>query len=522
MSGKLDIDIRMFLYKALGASEYLHKTIEFQYRQNEIEYYEAYKNSNYYKCPLFSRYNTKKMEAMEKLAGIDQFELKDDLKKDSFIMKLIKKGFKNPYVFVKERKQIDLGEVVDTVLNKKGKIEDIEESEIFHAGIVALFLCIKFEKPYYAVNPSGEFVLRGLKEAMIATARGIVGYSDEEAVQYEDELKGFYERFRVNRKQKEINLSKMLDCIVMADEKQLLDRNPSRNYFDDIRGEVFRNGVSKYIGAVSGWLKLLGFDESDITSLNVTQDEIRNVFLQTIGMNRENGLKSQEEQDLYVVACFMLMALTKEYRATQSYYFDDVKTRLYDEIIEQRQKLEMKYKVLQEKEGVLIQENTSLRENNKELRKSLKDVEGQRDGFGKQLSQIESNRKELIALREYMFAQENEVPIEEDEDIESLTSSIKAIKGAIVGGHVNWQKKLKEHLPNFTFVSPDNKNIDFSFTDNLDVVFVNTTYNNHALYYKLMSRMNNNDTPLRYLPNRTNIKAILRDVNASMQKLLIK
>ena len=59
----------------------------------------------------------------------------------------------------------------------------------------------------------------------------------------------------------------------------------------------------------------------------------------------------------------------------------------------------------------------------------------------------ESEREELIALREFAYQTQQEEEIRSDLSVEEMKTAIKGKKIAIIGGHVNWHNKLKQQIP---------------------------------------------------------------------------
>lgn len=71
---------------------------------------------------------------------------------------------------------------------------------------------------------------------------------------------------------------------------------------------------------------------------------------------------------------------------------------------------------------------------------------------------------ELIGLRELMFNLDSQTEyIEQELDYIKL----KSIKAVIIGGHEKWQQRMKELLPNVTFIHPDQASFDLSLLNDV-------------------------------------------------------
>ena len=87
------------------------------------------------------------------------------------------------------------------------------------------------------------------------------------------------------------------------------------------------------------------------------------------------------------------------------------------------------------------------------------------------------------------------------------------MKGLIIGGHENWQRKMKELLPGFKFILPDALNFDVSILEGVEGIFVYTNYLNHGLYYKLINEVRKKDRPLYYLSYNINENIVLQQIS---------
>ena len=65
-------------------------------------------------------------------------------------------------------------------------------------------------------------------------------------------------------------------------------------------------------------------------------------------------------------------------------------------------------------------------------------------------------------------------------------------KVLVIGGHINWQNKLKERFPRWQFVEAKQRTFEDSMVHGKEWVICNTEVLDHSTYYKVVSAMNKN------------------------------
>lgn len=71
-----------------------------------------------------------------------------------------------------------------------------------------------------------------------------------------------------------------------------------------------------------------------------------------------------------------------------------------------------------------------------------------------------------------------------------LEKLLRSKKILIMGGHANWQNRIKEVYPKLTYMDSDNVNFDVSILKNADYIFFNTLHCSHTLYFKVKDNLN--------------------------------
>ena len=162
------------------------------------------------------------------------------------------------------------------------------------------------------------------------------------------------------------------------------------------------------------------------------------------------------------------------------------------------------------------QEKATFLAKEKSYLQQIKDLEAQVKSYQKQLEQNDDYNKlqelesEVVGLRKYILTREEEevpsIPLEE------MLKAIGKKKIIIMGGHQQWQRKVKEALPFVELVYVDLINRDFKIISGYDYVFVNTSVLSHGFYSKLMKTLGKEKNKLRYLSGKVNVEKTIEEI----------
>lgn len=117
------------------------------------------------------------------------------------------------------------------------------------------------------------------------------------------------------------------------------------------------------------------------------------------------------------------------------------------------------------------------------------------------IKKYQSERDELIALREFVYKQEQiqEESVSENK-LEKMKQLIADKKIVIIGGHVNWINKLKKLFPKWMYIQPDAyKTVDGKMLEGKDRVYFFTDHINHITYYKFIAAVRERNIPFGYI-----------------------
>ena len=158
------------------------------------------------------------------------------------------------------------------------------------------------------------------------------------------------------------------------------------------------------------------------------------------------------------------------------------------------------------------QEQTEKKQN-ENIIKLEKELKAERERHESDIKAFEAEREELKALRNYVYALNEENVIDEDYKAEEASIDKWNKKRVIVfGGHENWQKKVKKYFPDWTFILADNRSFPSNKMKDKDYVICNTEVLSHALYYKIISSCDKSQKLLYVRSN--NIDLLIQELDA--------
>ena len=134
-----------------------------------------------------------------------------------------------------------------------------------------------------------------------------------------------------------------------------------------------------------------------------------------------------------------------------------------------------------------------------------------------ELEKAEAKNKEVDLLREMVF----EIKMcDLPESKTSLAELVKGKKIVVVGGHVNWQNKMKTTYPDMIILDGHLANVDIAMFKDADLVLFNTANMSHTLYYKLIDAFRSNNVKYDYLGRITNSALLEQEIAYLIEKHL--
>lgn len=113
---------------------------------------------------------------------------------------------------------------------------------------------------------------------------------------------------------------------------------------------------------------------------------------------------------------------------------------------------------------------------------------------------IEEDRRELAALREYVYNLTEEDTIEDTVSVDEMKTFLKGLVLVIVGGHTNWVSKLKADFPEWVYINPTaSGTADVNVIDRADKVYFFTDTISHGAYYRYLNAIRDRKIPFGYI-----------------------
>lgn len=499
---KIKADITTYLIVALGSNKFLHNDIDKIYKNNEREYYKAFKESKYENFPLFRAYTTIKYQYIRKVAGIVVWGCAHDYFND--INFLIKKGYKYLWDNIVNAKEVDLTFIFESYEEKFCVKNKVNQIDYIHANYIAIYLILKHNVNYSIYPGYPEYLDSYFKKTCFDSVSEDLDFSDEMISKYREKIDRFYLRYNIKTMEHQ-TLDMFFENFIIKNTTKVFREKHIINHVK-ARSMTFKMEFTKFIGALAEFIKSLGINETDLTgNFIVTKEELDKVFLSCVYSQEGNNI-TDEEIDFYFVTILFIKALTHEYMTVRSKIIDDLQQNLYYDMDKIELDFKEKEKNFLNKEELLKKEERKIDQENKILREEVNNLKKDIIKYRKQIEEYEDNTKELIALRQFAFSMQNKSfddKIEED-SIENMVGFLNSKKCVIIGGSTNWLNRLKNTLPSFILIDADDLNRDIKFIDNVDAVFYNTAVNNHSFYEKIMKRIRNNDTKLFYINSNMN------------------
>jgi hypothetical protein len=497
------INIRHFLILALGGNVFLHNLIEEIYNENEWEYYENYLKSGFTDDIVIATFTTISEEKMKQTAGIVEWCYNH--KNHDIIYKLIKKGYKFTYQYIQHRTRIDLQEFHHSLMKKRGGADNISDLELFNNDVITLYLCYLQNKPCELRNIAGEIFRNGLEDTYLNCMVKEMNFNEQQQEKYKEGIASLYETYPVPEKyDDQMNISRLFEYAIERKTAEVIIRDRLGD-FVEARKRTFKEPYLKEIGALSGWVKTLGINEMNLTELTpFDKKDMDIIFMEFLIAQKENDI-TEDQRDLFIVACLWLQAIAHHYNQTKRLYLDESKKKYYIDMNKREEIIQEKERELREKEHQFNREKEEQELRIKALEEELRIAQGNLRKQEQKQKEMNDYSKEVHALRTYVYEnQKEEADNVPQISIEEMSKEIQEHSIAIFGGHPNWKQKMKEVLPSVSFVDVDELNKDISFIDRLEFLCINTSVFNHSFYRKLMSRLNKNETKLFYLDGRSN------------------
>lgn len=487
----IQINLLPFVVEALGNNKKIYKDIDKLYQESKYDFYKVAKESELYNHQIIKMGSLIQEEYSKKILGI-LLGAGEDEYIHSGIRNLIKKGFRYSWTYTQNHAQIDLDKFVKAFAKKFKGMHDENKIQIDFYAIIVLYL---------AFISSSEIVRNDF---------------------YNDFLNDLAFRWQFYNDANKIKIS--LDKASDIDKEKIKQvkntiykkHGQIRNFNDLLIGQYEAKNMD-----ITSFL----FDYENLSTVSIfedikfgTRDIDEILYLYVISSEK---LREYQELDIYgivsliddemidnatsfLISHIYTKYLIKAYKQVKKMYFENNKETMFVEL----EGLEKSLISTSEK-LLLIKQNIS------ELQEANSLLEKENARLKAELEHEKRNREELNSLREFLFSLDKQ----EDFISENFNPDVlKDYRAMVIGGHEKWQQRMKELLPNFIFIHPDNMNFDARLLDGINYVFVYVNYLNHGLYYKVMNSIEGKNVKVAYI-NQQNENTVMKIISNNINML---
>lgn len=442
--------------EALSLKAFVSDDIDRLYNQNKLQMYALGKNSDAYNCVICKMLPLERQIRYKKSVCILEYvhylmKHSEDGMQDSEVQKILesidkifRKAFKDIYSNILKMKRNNRF-ILNNCFNDKENLS----TESFVSSIAAIY--------FFITNycPDQTEIIEQLQQIMI------------------------------ERNSENINVVPCYGDLEKEDKRTVdeMINNLSKNYIH----EMFIAGT----GECDHYIQFL-YDTLDVSPLTLfeeyplTKQDLREI----VTCYFDSDLFKEHKDaylEPYVIWGLHMRLLCKAYNGAKSIFYKNNQETLFDELKLKEEKLKQiseelqsqEFRLTQEKKA-LTNENAAIIKENEELRRKMKKMEAE-------LAAASDHKAELDALREFAFKFQSDDLTDTVQHVDY--KKIDAAAGIIIGGHQNWQKKMKEYLPEWTFISSDLRKFDAYLLHKRKHIVLNTSSMNHALYYFTMNNL---------------------------------
>ena len=525
---EFNINIRHQLLIALGTYKKCHDVIDRIYEENEQRYYQAYMNSAMRNDCLKEMFSLSNVESINKLIGILEYCY------DSNSFLLIEEIIKavNPSIirYCKKSHDANFNVFMEKFYGKDAFLE-MPEHTTFVLGTAVFYLCTIYNKE---CNGSLLFHVFSYWEMLVGNLEQHFMFSNQNNYdEYSIEIEQMYKRYGINMTDEPIVLDCMFDNIIDKETVKIMTEKYgafrvnnqliSHDEFRTARSQSFQQGVSKYIGALSGMFSHFGLDANTLFTYNVDSKFFNSIFCECANASKYNGIK-ESELDFMVISSIYIVTLLNMYKQAKDLYLNKSKEDKFFYLSEYETKLKEEH----EKLNASIKENNSRHEKSqkeiKQLTESKKIVESECAVLNSEIRKLKAENEriqnQLTEQQEYIDSLEKllsstdkvsdgtlNVDMSSDDIIKFINDN--QFKIALFGGHNTTRSALENSINNILLF--DKKSADISSIIDVDYVFMNTDWFSHSLGAKTLSFCKRNNIKTYYIGG-TNLKVVLNQI----------
>lgn len=530
-------DIQLAAILSLGSSKVCQKTIKTIYVQNEIYFYEYYKNSKYKDNQLKEIYSAIDLEHINMLIGIfdEAYKTENFVNVNEVIKSLNPRIFK----FIKNKNIVAIDEFIEKEFFKskyRKKVgtgiffdESFSEQELYANAAVLVYIADRNEQRIAGLYKEqlNQYFTR-LEKALFIKQASLK--PNAKMINEIDKLKsklGLTDDF-INRQP---DLGTFLDnlieyeiesnaCKAIGLEK-LKKEGMSPDFYKTTRKNVFKHGLFKYIGVYNIFAPLFDIE----TDLSLSKTPINSLIINQILFSCVNAMKGNDvpetEVDILFISELFLYSLSYHYNELKDTYLHSEKEKYFDDITSLRDSLNSKYNTIIEEEKeltekvkscekALLNRNIEISQIKSELSSLNKINKKQENQLEKYKNSLEEKQQELDLLYDLLKTKES---VSNDVAYDDKVKYIKSKKIAMFGGNKTTLKQLASLLGNISFYEKNTS--DLSALSQCDAIFINYEWLKHSVSFKMWSYAKKANIPFYYTIG-TNISKLIDQIYDSL------
>ncbi|MEQ6378011.1 hypothetical protein RZN25_14425 [Bacillaceae bacterium S4-13-56] len=505
-------DFDMLITLAVGSRQYIHPDIQGFYEQNKSYYFRLFKESPYYNNERITCLSISNYKAIQQFIGIYLDEKEHAA--HEITLKLIKKGYKQVYNYMKNKQVVDLYELRDTYLDyvkKKRLRKSVHSAHIFG---IALYFCRELDI---------QIVYDDLDVELMNGSFAQIFNPLKNEFSISEHAQDFLERYKHIGAHKKDFFSPLNNFLIdinsihqeIVAEELNLNIN-LQSHLEQIQEIMAKHPFMIGINKISLMLQEFNIHPVDLQNITtITHDQLKEIITFCLIQLGEN----YTEEDLYEMfgSYLILFSLAKDYSATKERYIVQFSDELFYEVNKVKKEYESKFEQVEKEEGQKETKIQRLENQNEKLKSTIFDLE-------KQASKKNNTIEELLEKIRSIEGEQNRLESKlkdfekllttsrEDPPIQEMVDYLNSKKGVVIGGTDNWRAKLAQHFPGYLYFSPEDKNIDLDFLKNYDCIIYDETYNNHTMSNKIKPIIANHNIPMIYTGGITNADLIIKKV----------
>lgn len=494
-------DFDLLIIMAVGSRYHLHDEIAKIYRENRDTYYEWFRKSLYYEDKRLASLSVQNYRSIQQFIGIFLFEQSFD--SNRITMKLIKKGYRFVYNFVKNHLKVDFYQLRDQYIDyvKKNVLEkNIHSAHLFG---IALYLCRELDKTITFDDFDVNLMNKSIKQVFLEIE------AKPEADERTDAFLEQYRKIGIMKKDFSLPLKDLIVSInKLHDERRSQEEDIHESGIDDqLISHDFYKGLSK-VALVLQYCNINPLDLQNIT--NIDQEKMKEIV--SLCLSSIEIFQLAEDAHSLLGTYLLIYALATDYNLTKHDLIVTSQEEVQQELFNLKKQYENKIRLIEKEEEQKETRIARLEESNNRLIEKVQELERQ---LLKKEGLVQEKNEKILVLEDEVDSLHQKIVSLEEPTVEPISESEMAAvlnqkKCVIVGGLKSWQDQLKDWIPSARFIQAEELGIDLDFIRNADIVFFNESVNNHAMYQKIKARLENSSILMSYSGGNTNMKISLR------------